>query len=37
MQGMDDEAKYVGLKGVVEVLNTRAMIGMALLKSHGRA
>lgn len=34
--GLEDEAKYVGLKGVVEVLNTRAMIGMGLLKAHGR-
>jgi hypothetical protein len=37
MQGMDDEARYVGLKGVIDVLQTRSMIGMALLKAHGRA
>jgi hypothetical protein len=37
MQCMDDEARYVGLKGVIDVLQTRSMIGMALLKAHGRA
>lgn len=35
--GLDDEARYVGLKGVIDVMQTRSMIGMALLKAHGRA
>lgn len=35
--GVDDEARYTALSKVVEVLNTRAMIGMGLLKAHGRA
>lgn len=34
--GLEDEAKYVALKGVVEVLTTRATIGQSLLKAHGR-
>jgi hypothetical protein len=35
--GVDAEARFTALKGVVEVLNTRSMIGMALLRAHGRA
>jgi hypothetical protein len=35
--GLDAEARYTGLNKVIEVLGTRSMIGMALLKSHGRA
>jgi hypothetical protein len=34
--GLEDEARFVGLKGRIEVINTAAMIGMALLKAHGR-
>ena len=34
--GLEAEAKYTGLKGVVEVLTTRATIGQSLLKAHGR-
>lgn len=34
--GMDDEAKYEGLKGVVRLLDTRAAIGMSLLRAQGR-
>lgn len=34
--GQDDEACYVALKAAVAVLETRATIGMALLKAHGR-
>lgn len=34
--GMESEAEYEGLRAVVKVLETRAMIGMALLKSAGR-
>ncbi len=37
MIGMAEEAEYEGLRAVVKVLETRAMIGMALLKSAGRA
>jgi hypothetical protein len=35
--GIEEEAKYVGLKAVVEVLSTRASICQTLLNSHGRA
>ncbi len=35
--GMAEEAEYEGLRAVVKVMETRAMIGMALLKSAGRA
>jgi hypothetical protein len=35
--GMDHEGRWEGLKGVVRVLDTRAAVGMAILKSHGRA
>lgn len=34
--GIDAEAEYVGLSKACGVMETRAMIGMALLKSHGR-
>ncbi len=34
--GKEEEAAYVGHKAVVDVLQTRSMIGMALLKSHDR-
>lgn len=33
----DAEGRYAGLAAVVRVLDTRSTIGMALLKSHGRA
>lgn len=35
--GMEHEGRWEGLKGVVRVLDTRAAIGMSLLRSHGRA
>lgn len=35
--GVDAEARYTALRGVVEVLTTRATIGQSLLKAHGRA
>jgi hypothetical protein len=35
--GVEDEARWEGLKAVVRVLDTRAAIGMSLLRSHGRA
>jgi hypothetical protein len=31
------EAEYEALRGVVRVMETRANIGMAILKAHGRA
>ncbi len=34
--GKVEEAEYEGLRAVVKVLESRAMIGMALLKSAGR-
>jgi hypothetical protein len=34
--GMEDEARWEALKGVTRTLDTRAAIGMALLKSQGR-
>lgn len=34
--GIEEEAKYVGVKAAVDVLQTRSMIGMSLLKAHGR-
>jgi hypothetical protein len=34
--GREAEARYTALSKVCGVLETRAMIGMALLKSHGR-
>lgn len=35
--GMAEEAEYEGLRAAIKVMETRAMIGMALLKSAGRA
>jgi hypothetical protein len=35
--GGEEEAEYEALKAVVRVLDTRASIGMALLKSQGRS
>jgi hypothetical protein len=35
--GVADEAEYEALRAVVRVLETRSTIGMALLKSQGRA
>ena len=35
--GAEYEAEYEALRAVCRVLETRATIGMALLKSHGRA
>lgn len=34
--GMDAEAEFEGLRAAVKVLETRAMIGMALLKAASR-
>lgn len=34
--GMIEEAEYEGLKAAIRVMEQRAMIGMALLKSAGR-
>jgi hypothetical protein len=36
LQGADEEARYEAQKAVVRVLDTRAAIGMALLKAQGR-
>lgn len=36
LMGMEDEARYEGLKGVVRVLDTRAAIGMSILRAQGR-
>lgn len=36
VEGAASEAEYEALRAVVKVLETRATIGMALLKSHGR-
>lgn len=36
-EGAEYEAEYEALRAVCRVLETRATIGMALLKSHGRA
>ena len=35
--GVEEEGRWEGLKGVVKVLDTRGAIGMAILKSQGRA
>jgi hypothetical protein len=35
--GITEEAEYEGLRAAIKVMETRAMIGMALLKSAGRA
>jgi hypothetical protein len=34
--GVTEEAEYEGLRAAIKVMETRAMIGMALLKSAGR-
>jgi hypothetical protein len=34
--GRDEEAEYEAIRAVVRVLETRANIGMALLKAQGR-
>ncbi len=36
LDGKEAEAEFEALKAVVRVLETRATIGMALLKTHGR-
>lgn len=35
--GVEEEAHWEGLRAVVRVLEARANVGMALLKSYGRA
>ena len=35
--GSKEQAEYEALKAVIKVLESRATIGMAILKSHGRA
>lgn len=35
--GITEESEYEGLKAAIRVMETRATIGMALLKSVGRA
>lgn len=35
--GVNEEATFEGLRAAIKVMDTRAMIGMALLKSAGRA
>jgi hypothetical protein len=35
--GVAEEAEYEGLKAAIKVMETRSMIGMALLKAAGRA
>jgi hypothetical protein len=35
--GMEEEGRWEALKGVVRVLDTRAAIGMSILRSQGRA
>jgi hypothetical protein len=35
--GMDAEARWEGLRAVVRTLDTRAAIGMSLLRSQGRS
>jgi hypothetical protein len=37
MIGVDEEARWEGLRAVVRVLGDRANIGMSLLRSQGRA
>jgi hypothetical protein len=37
LHGIHAEAEYESLRGVVRVMETRANIGMAILKAHGRA
>ena len=35
--GLDEEATYQGLKAAISVMEARAMVGMSLLRSAGRA
>ena len=35
--GVAEEAEFEGLRAAIKVMETRAMIGMALLKSAGRS
>lgn len=35
--GVNEEAEYEGLRAAIKVMDARAMIGMALLKSANRA
>lgn len=35
--GVNEEAEYEAVKAVCRVMETRAAIGMALLKAHGRS
>jgi hypothetical protein len=35
--GKEEEGKWHGTKAAIDVLEARAMIGMALLRAHGRA
>lgn len=37
LMGVEEEGRWEGLRGVVKVLDTRAAIGMSLLRSQGRA
>jgi hypothetical protein len=37
LEGKEAEAEYEALRGVVRVMETRANIGMAILKAHGRS
>jgi hypothetical protein len=37
LMGITEEAEYEGLKAAIRVMELRSMIGMALLKSAGRA
>jgi hypothetical protein len=37
LEGKHAEAEYEALRGVVRVMETRANIGMAILKAHGRS
>lgn len=37
LDGKDEEAEWEALRAVVRVMDTRATIGMALLKAQGRA
>jgi hypothetical protein len=37
MMGVAEECEYEALRAVIRVMETRSNIGMAILKSHGRA
>lgn len=37
LMGMEEEARWEGLKAVMRTLDTRAAIGMSLLRSQGRS